>query len=39
WGEVLAMQSEGEGVVVAEMRRERLDSVRAQLPALAHRRF
>jgi deaminated glutathione amidase len=37
WGEVLAVQAEGEGVVMAEMRRERLEQVRTQLPALSHR--
>jgi nitrilase len=37
WGEVLAVQAEGEGVVAAEMRRERLEQVRRQLPALGHR--
>jgi deaminated glutathione amidase len=39
WGEVLACRPEGEGVVLAEMRRERIDEVRRQLPALAHRRL
>ena len=38
WGEVVAMLPEGEGVVAAELRRERLAEVRAQLPALEHRR-
>ncbi len=37
WGDVLAVQAEGEGVVLAELRRERLQQVRTQLPALAHR--
>jgi predicted amidohydrolase len=37
WGTVLAVRPEGEGVVVAEMARSRLDDVRRQLPALAHR--
>ena len=37
WGEVLAMQSEGEGVVVASVDRDRLATVRASLPALQHR--
>jgi nitrilase len=37
WGEVLAVQAEGDGVVVAEMQRERLEQVRRQLPALGHR--
>ncbi|MEK8028699.1 carbon-nitrogen hydrolase family protein [Pseudaquabacterium rugosum] len=39
WGEVLAVQAEGEGVVAGTLRRQRLDEVRAQLPALAHRRI
>ncbi len=39
WGEVLAVQAEGEGVVVAEVDPARLAQVRQQLPALAHRRL
>ena len=39
WGEVLALQAEGEGVVMADMTRERIEQVRTQLPALAHRRL
>ncbi|GMV45610.1 MAG: hydrolase [Pseudomonadota bacterium] len=39
WGEVLACRAEGEGVVLAEIDRARLDEVRRQLPALAHRRL
>jgi deaminated glutathione amidase len=39
WGEVLAVQAEGEGVVAAELSRERITQVRTQLPALAHRRL
>jgi nitrilase len=38
WGEVLGVLPEGEGVVTAQMTRERLDAVRTQLPALEHRR-
>ncbi|MFM8901431.1 MAG: carbon-nitrogen hydrolase family protein [Burkholderiales bacterium] len=38
WGEVLAVLPEGEGVVVAEVKAERLAQVREQLPALTHRR-
>jgi deaminated glutathione amidase len=38
WGEVIALRDEGEGVVLAELDPARLASVRAQLPALAHRR-
>ena len=39
WGEVLALQAEGEGVVLASVDAARLASVRAQLPALRHRRM
>jgi deaminated glutathione amidase len=39
WGDVLAQQAEGEGVILAEMDRERMASVRTQLPALEHRRL
>jgi nitrilase len=39
WGEVLGVLAEGEGVVLAEVDSERLASVRAQLPALRHRRW
>jgi nitrilase len=39
WGEVLAVRPEGEGVVLAEVDSARLASVRAQLPALRHRRL
>jgi deaminated glutathione amidase len=39
WGQVLAVQAEGEGVVLAEFDPARLASVRAQLPALEHRRI
>jgi deaminated glutathione amidase len=38
WGEVLAVLPEGEGVVMAEVKAERLIQVREQLPALNHRR-
>ncbi|MEP7303108.1 MAG: carbon-nitrogen hydrolase family protein [Caldimonas sp.] len=38
WGEKLAELPEGEGVIVAELRRERIAEVRGQLPALEHRR-
>ena len=37
WGEVLAIQPEGAGVVSAELDDQRLAQVRTQLPALAHR--
>jgi deaminated glutathione amidase len=39
WGEVLAVRPEGEGVVLAELDTARIADVRAQLPALTHRRF
>jgi nitrilase len=38
WGEVLALQAEGEGVVLASVDAQRRDAVRTQLPALRHRR-
>lgn len=37
WGQVLAVQAEGEGVVLATLDRQRQATLRAQLPALAHR--
>jgi nitrilase len=39
WGEVLAQQAEGEGVVLASVESQRIGAVRAQLPALRHRRL
>lgn len=36
WGEVMALQAEGPGVVLAQLDAERLRQVRAQLPALSH---
>jgi predicted amidohydrolase len=39
WGDVIAQASEGEGVVVATIDRERIARVRAQLPSLEHRRL
>ncbi|MBS0447851.1 MAG: carbon-nitrogen hydrolase family protein [Proteobacteria bacterium] len=39
WGEVLTVLDEGEGVVCAEVDPARMASVRAQLPALEHRRL
>ncbi|WP_395691634.1 carbon-nitrogen hydrolase family protein [Piscinibacter sp.] len=39
WGEVLAVRPEGEGVVLAELDVARIAEVRAQLPALTHRRL
>ena len=37
WGEVLALQAEGPGVVMGEVRASRLQEVRQHLPALSHR--
>ena len=39
WGQVLAVRPEGEGVVLAEMDTERVQEVRASLPAIANRRL
>jgi len=39
WGEVMAMQAEGPGVVLVELDRVRLAGVREQLPSLQHRRL
>jgi predicted amidohydrolase len=39
WGVVAADAGEGEGFVTASLLRARLDEVRAQLPALQHRRL
>ena len=39
WGEVIKVLPEGEGVVTAEMDVARIAQVRAQLPALTHRRL
>ncbi|HEU4460432.1 MAG TPA: carbon-nitrogen hydrolase family protein [Methylibium sp.] len=40
WGELMAVRAEdGPGVVVAELDAARLQAVRTQLPALAHRRL
>ncbi|MBD3893135.1 carbon-nitrogen hydrolase family protein [Hydrogenophaga sp.] len=39
WGEVLALQADGAGVVLAELDLARLRQVRQQLPALQHRRL
>jgi nitrilase len=39
WGEVMALQAEGPGVVLADIDMARLQSVREQLPALQHRRL
>jgi nitrilase len=39
WGEILAEQAEGEGVVLAEMDLQRIREVQASLPANANRRM
>jgi predicted amidohydrolase len=39
WGEVVAQLTQGEGVVVGEVDAERIAAVRAQLPAVRHRRI
>ncbi len=39
WGEVLAVHADGPGVAVADIDPARLRAVRAQLPALQHRRL
>jgi deaminated glutathione amidase len=39
WGEVLAVQAEGEGAVMALLNQQKITEVRARLPALSHRRL
>jgi len=39
WGQVLAVQPEGEGVVLAELNQAHEQKLRQQLPALSHRVF
>jgi nitrilase len=39
WGEVLAQQDSGEGIVVAELDRARFAHIRQSFPSLAHRRL
>ena len=39
WGEVISVLPEGEGFVIADVSRERIGQVRAQLPALQHRKL
>lgn len=39
WGTVVARASEGEGVIVAEIRRDHLERVRQELPCLTHIRL
>jgi deaminated glutathione amidase len=38
WGEVLSVCEEGEGMALADIDKARMNTVRQQLPALAHRR-
>ena len=37
WGEVLQVLPEGEGVVMADLSPDKINEVRARLPALTHR--
>jgi nitrilase len=37
WGEIVDCLPEGQGVVAGDVSRERLEQVRASLPALRHR--
>jgi len=39
WGDVLAVQPEGEGMVLGEIDTDRIREVRASLPALVNRRM
>ena len=39
WGQILALQAHGQGVVLAELDRQQLAQVRTDLPALQHRVF
>jgi nitrilase len=39
WGEVVAESEGGAGLIFAELKRERVAAVRAQIPALEHRRL
>jgi deaminated glutathione amidase len=39
WGVVLARCADGEGVCVAPLKRDRLEKVRQELPALKHRKL
>lgn len=38
WGEVMATQADGDGVIIADLSRSRLQSIRRMLPVLTHRR-
>lgn len=39
WGEVIAMQPEGEAIIMAEIDLQRIRQIRGKLPALMHRVF
>ncbi len=39
WGQILAELEDGDGIVTADLDRERLTQVRADMPALRHRRL
>jgi nitrilase len=39
WGEILAQQADGDGVIAAALAQEGLQQVRASFPALTHRRM
>jgi predicted amidohydrolase len=39
WGDVIAQCSDGEGIAVGVIERQRIDDVRARLPSLKHRRL
>jgi nitrilase len=39
WGEIIASQAEGEGVVIGDVDATRIADVRARLPAVHHRRL
>lgn len=39
WGEVLVKQKAGNGVLIADMSRSALESIRSQFPVLSHRRL
>lgn len=39
WGEILAQQADGKGVIAGPVDADRMDAIRASLPALAHRKL
>lgn len=39
WGQIVAMASDGPGLALAELDRKRVESVRASMPVIDHRRF